>query len=233
MPSQAGNRDFSPPMKIILVSTPSETAPENADALAQSNSVGDTDAEEPPLIALESKYRAKGEAREMERILLEEQAEAWLNPEAEPPAEPENVVSANERRTLVDNIDLAFLNATSSPREKFVKSSARMSSLAPYLENWRTLVERVGNINYPDAAKQQRLEGELILDVVVRSDGAVDNVRILRSSGHKILDDGAKRIVQIAGPFEPFSEEMVRDYDILHIIRTWKFSADKITDITR
>jgi protein TonB len=233
MPSQAGNSDFSPPMKIILVSTPADTAPENADALAQSNSVGEAAAEEPPLIALESQSRAKGETRELERILLEEQADAWLNPEAEPPAEQGEAVSANERGALVDSIDVAFLNATSAPRELFVRSSARMSSLAPYLENWRLLVERVGNINYPDAAKQQRLEGELILDVVVRSNGTVDSVRILRSSGHKVLDDGAKRIVQIAGPFEPFSEEMVRDYDILHIIRTWKFSADKVTDITR
>jgi protein TonB len=233
MPSQAGNRDFSPPMKIMLVSTPTDEEPEQAEALAQANSLGEPDGQEPPLIALDATTTSAGDARKRERLLLEEQADAWLNPSTEQPAERGDRVSAKQREALMESIDVAFLNAQSNPRERFVHANTRSSALAPYIESWRLLVERVGNLNYPDEAKRRQLEGELVLDVAVHADGSVDSVRILRSSGHKVLDDGAERIVQIAAPFDPFSEEMRRDYDILHIIRTWKFSRNTITDITR
>ena len=95
------------------------------------------------------------------------------------------------------------------------------------------VVERVGNLNYPDAARRQQLEGELVLDVAVRADGSVADVTVLRSSGHKMLDDGAVRIVRIAAPFEEIPESLRRDYDILHIIRTWRFSHNTLADVTR
>ncbi len=233
MPSQAGNRDFSPPMKIMLVSTPSEQAPDEANALAQSDSVGEADAEEPPLLAMSTRAASAGAQRERERLLMEEQANAWLNPAPEESATPGEAVPLENRETLVEQIDVAFLNARAQPRERYVHSSTRASELAPYLESWRLQTERVGNLNYPDAARRDRIEGELVLDVAVRADGSVEGVDILRSSGHKVLDDGAERIVTIAAPFEPFSEEMRRDYDILHIIRTWRFSRNTVTDVTR
>ncbi|MEX2367736.1 MAG: energy transducer TonB, partial [Pseudohongiellaceae bacterium] len=42
-------------------------------------------------------------------------------------------------------------------------------------------------------------------------------------SGHRVLDDAAIRIVQLAAPFQPFPATMRQEVDILEIIRTWQF----------
>jgi len=107
------------------------------------------------------------------------------------------------------------------PRVKRLTSvSARSATEAGYLNAWRQRVERVGNANYPSGGAT----GSLRMLVVVRFDGALEEVRILESSGHKALDDAALRIVRMAAPFPPFPVDMRKHYDQLEIIRTWQFS---------
>ena len=88
-------------------------------------------------------------------------------------------------------------------------------------------VERIGNLNYPEAAKKDKLYGNLQLTVSIRSDGSVESIEINRSSGEKILDDAAINIVKLAGQngFSPFPPDIRQDTDILHITRTWVFAA--------
>ncbi|MEW8292588.1 MAG: energy transducer TonB, partial [Candidatus Thiodiazotropha endolucinida] len=94
---------------------------------------------------------------------------------------------------------------------------------AAYLDAWRRKVERIGNLNYPDQAKRSRLYGNLVLHVAVKADGSVEQIKVLHSSGHKILDDAAVRIVRLAAPFSPFPNEIRKETDILDITRTWQF----------
>jgi protein TonB len=63
----------------------------------------------------------------------------------------------------------------------------------------------------------------LRLLVALNPDGQVVDIEILASSGHRILDDAAIRIVQLASPFQSFPVEMRKSVDRLEIIRTWKF----------
>ena len=91
------------------------------------------------------------------------------------------------------------------------------------MEAWRAKVERIGNLNYPDAARKRKLSGSLILDVALNPDGSIGQITIRRSSGHKILDDAAIRIVKLAAPFAPFPDNIRKDVDILHVTRTWQF----------
>jgi protein TonB len=91
------------------------------------------------------------------------------------------------------------------------------------MEAWRAKVERIGNLNYPEAARQQGLSGSLILDVGLKPDGSIDDIIIRKSSGHKLLDDAAVRIVQLAAPYSPFTDDIKSETDILHITRTWQF----------
>jgi len=110
------------------------------------------------------------------------------------------------------------------PRIKRITSaSTRSHSDAIYLANWRKKIEATGNLNYPEKARRNQLYGSLRLMVSVLPDGAVKEVRILHSSGNKVLDDAAIRIVQLASPFQQFPVEMRKNTDILEIIRTWKF----------
>ena len=91
------------------------------------------------------------------------------------------------------------------------------------MEAWRAKVERVGNLNYPDAARKKKLSGSLILDVALNDDGSTNQITIRRSSGHKVLDDAAIRIVELASPYSPFPDHIREETDILHITRTWQF----------
>ncbi|HQJ93433.1 MAG TPA: energy transducer TonB [Syntrophorhabdaceae bacterium] len=48
------------------------------------------------------------------------------------------------------------------------------------------------NIKYPDRARRLGFEGQVVLSFTVLEDGTVSDVRVVNSSGHKILDEGAK-----------------------------------------
>lgn len=109
------------------------------------------------------------------------------------------------------------------PRRKFISANTREYKYAAYMEAWRAKVERVGNINYPDEARRRNLSGSLILEVIIQPDGKVRETIVRRSSGHKVLDDAAIRIVEMAAPFAPFPDHIAADADLLHVTRTWQF----------
>ena len=109
------------------------------------------------------------------------------------------------------------------PRKKFIGTRTDEYRFAQYIENWRAKVERVGTLNYPEEAKG-KLYGSLVLSVTIKSDGDVDKVEINRSSGHRVLDDAARRIVTMAGPYANFPADIRRDTDLLVITRSWNFT---------
>jgi protein TonB len=62
--------------------------------------------------------------------------------------------------------------------------------------------------------------------VNIRSDGSIENVEINRSSGQRILDAAAQRIVKLAAPYAPFPPDIRKETDILSITRTWTFTTN-------
>ena len=109
------------------------------------------------------------------------------------------------------------------PKRTFISANTREYKYAAYMEAWRAKVERVGNLNYPDEARKRNISGQLILDVALNPNGDINQIIIRRSSGHKILDDAAIRIVELAAPYAPFPKGIRAETDILHITRTWQF----------
>ena len=110
------------------------------------------------------------------------------------------------------------------PRIKRLTSMAAAASAdAFYLNSWRRKIERIGNLNYPAEARRNRLYGSLRLQVTVLPDGGLKEVIVLKSSGHRVLDQAAIDIVKLAAPFAPFSDELRQTTDELLIIRTWQF----------
>ncbi|MEP3350826.1 MAG: energy transducer TonB, partial [Marinomonas sp.] len=79
------------------------------------------------------------------------------------------------------------------------------------------------NIHYPEEAKRNHLYGELRLAVSLLPNGYIDDIEILHSSGKRVLDDAAMRIVRLAEPFQAFPSELKKEVDQLEIIRTWRF----------
>lgn len=129
-----------------------------------------------------------------------------------------------EMASLHAKLDLIREERAKKPRVLRLTSAAtRSHKYAAYLDNWRRRVETVGNLNYPEQARRQGVHGTLRLLVALNPEGHVVNVEILGSSGHRVLDDAAIRIVQLASPFQSFPVEMRKHVDRLEIIRTWKF----------
>jgi protein TonB len=116
------------------------------------------------------------------------------------------------------------------PKRRFVGARAEEYRFARYIEDWRLKVEGIGNRNYPEAARAQKLYGSLLLTVGIRADGSIETVVVDRTSGQKILDLAAIRIVEMGGPYAAFPPSISRDTDILYITRTWSFApGDSLT----
>lgn len=178
----------------------------------------------------------QGEAANSEHTLVAREvpdarrnAPADADQQAAPPAsQPSSSTSlmarSLEMASLQAKLDLIREERAKKPRVLRLTSAAtRAHKYAGYLDNWRRRVETVGNLNYPEQARRQGLQGTLRLLVALNPDGQVVNIEILASSGYRILDDAAIRIVQLASPFQSFPVEMRKSVDRLEIIRTWKF----------
>ena len=113
------------------------------------------------------------------------------------------------------------------PKRKWISASTREYEYATYMDTWRRKVERIGNLNYPEEAKKLNLTGSLQLDVSLNKDGTINEITLRKSSGEKLLDDAAIRIVELAAPFAPFPKNIENQVDILHILRTWQFINNK------
>ena len=127
---------------------------------------------------------------------------------------------------LIANLDNKQINQAKKANKRQVSAAIHRSTDALYLDTWRRKIERIGNQNYPERAKLQKIYGNLTLKVAINQNGTINQVSIMKSSGKKLLDDAAIRIVRLAAPFKPLTEEMSKDTDILEIIRIWRFQAD-------
>ncbi len=116
-------------------------------------------------------------------------------------------------------------NAESQGKRIVYASEAKghTATLTAYEEAWQTKVEHIGNLNYPEAARDQGLSGSLTVAVAIRPDGSLYSVQILKSSGNPIIDEGAIKIVRLSAPFAPLPQDLLSDMDILVITRSWRF----------
>ena len=125
--------------------------------------------------------------------------------------------------SLTAEIDQRLKAYAARPKRKWITSRTKQHKYASYMEAWRQKVERIGNLNYPDEARRRKLSGTLLLDVALNTDGTVNEIILRRSSGKRVLDDAAMRIVKLAAPFARFPKSISEEIDILHIERTWQF----------
>ena len=124
---------------------------------------------------------------------------------------------------LEAQIDRRLDEFSKRPRKVQIGTRAREHRFAQYAEDWRQKVERIGTLNYPEAARG-KLYGNLVLTVSIRADGTVERIEVDRSSGHDVLDQAAIEIVRLAAPYAPFPPDIRADTDIIEITRTWSFT---------
>lgn len=247
-------QNMAPPLDVVLVNTKTQAKPAKADALAQHNldGGGNTDAKQrasSPLPAVTQQtttelQQAKKRVAELEQEARRVLARAGVSQVDLAPAKTA-LAPTPEKGAAVDGTDLvqrslaiARLEAQISrdwnayqerPRRKFVGARTQEYRYARYIEDWRQKVERIGELNYPQAARDQRIYGSLMATVSIRADGSLERIQIDRSSGNKVLDDATVQIVKLAAPYSALPPDIARETDILHITRTWTYTrADKL-----
>ncbi len=144
-------------------------------------------------------------------------------PDTNRPSATELMSSSLKMAALSSEVERKLESKANRPKRTFISASTREYKYAAYMEAWRAKVERVGNLNYPEEARRNNISGQLVLDVALNPDGKINQITIRQSSGHKVLDDAAIRIVELAAPYARFPEAIRADTDILHITRTWQF----------
>ena len=159
-------------------------------------------------------------------------------PQTETPKEFEVDLNGKQER-LQRQVELASLQAKLDEEQQVyarlprIRRSTSVATKAAddaeYLFHWQQRIEKIGNQYYPDEARQQQLFGNVRLLVVISSNGKLIKVEILQSSGEKILDDAAMKIVRIASPFETFPKHIKQESDILEIVRTWQFQKNRFS----
>lgn len=241
-------------LDVVLVQTETENAPEDAEYLADIASEGGGSVDEPErprapvssrepdastgLAPIPLEAGAPRPQRPAPEPVLTADAAEWSVPdEARPREQPDDAPRERPDRmeydarvaALTAEIDQALSDYAQRPRKEFVTARARQSAAATYMHRWVETVEEVGNLNYPETARDRGLSGALILTVAIRADGTLHETRIRASSGSPVLDQAAERIVHQTAPFEPFSDDLRDETDILYITRTWEFSSNELT----
>jgi protein TonB len=250
LPDPRTASDFMQPLQVVLVNSKSKSKPEKADALAQNNLDGggntaeDRQAKSPlPTLSDDKAFSPEQNTRKVAQ--LEDETKRMLTQlksnytVAQPDLKKAQSTNINTGDDLVQkSLEIARLEAQISkdwdayqrlPRRKFIGARTQEYRFAQYIEDWRVKVERIGNLNYPEEARRQQLFGKLQLSVSIRADGSIENLEVSRSSGHRILDAAAMRIVKLAAPYSPLPPDITKDVDILTITRTWSFtSSDRL-----
>ena len=243
------------PLEVALVNAKSVSKPTKADILAQAHldGGGNTDAKRrarTPLPALPKDNATTELAVATQKVeTLEKKSQEMLTqlrsaaslatPQPTPNASPDKPELPTSTEMMQRTLEAMRLEAQIAkdmdayqkrPKRRFVGARAEEYRFARYVEDWRLKVESIGNRNYPEAARAQKLYGNLLLTVGIRANGSIETVVVDRTSGQKILDLAAVRIVEMGGPYAPFPPNISRDTDILYITRTWSFSpGDSLT----
>lgn len=238
-----------PTLEITLAARHSEIAPNRADFLAQANQLGSGSlTEDAPAVAPTSPFQADYESATLQAAqpMTPEQTAAQREGSTELVTTSANArKQSNDALTVTDEGDAQVSTPDSSrlaiaslmaqldsqvqeyarrPRRVVLTAAAtQRSEDALYLDGWRRRIEAIGNLNYPDAARRQKLYGSLRLLVSILPNGSIQKTEILQSSGHAVLDQAALDIVMLASPYEPFPPELSKQADIVEIIRTWRF----------
>ena len=239
-----------PSLEVVLVQKSDSERPEEADYLAESSQDGggesdeqkrpsspftsdqdlDTDGIAPtPMVESAPEATEASEDAVLTTLFSDREVETETE-EQEPTEETKNqaeieVDQSFEIARLQAEIDRQQEQTAKRPKKKWLTARTHEATSAKYMYRWVEKVERIGNLNYPDAVRRNKLAGAVVMTVGILKNGAIESILVEESSGQRILDDAAKRIVQLASPFEPLVGQLGAETDILYITRTWDFQS--------
>lgn len=244
----------SPTLDVVLTPTTSSQKPRQADFLAQASNQGGGNSDQaqrpkdnqlsqlPQInpgaapVSLQAQ-KTPPEPDSVQRTLITHAPADLKTPRAQEQKPTSNEPLPISQELVEQSLALAKLANEYSQKQtlqarkskhKFITASTQEYAYAQYMSGWVRKVERVGNANYPEQALLNQLSGQLILTVAIRRNGSIEGITVVKSSGNKVLDAAAVKIVRLAEPFAalPVTQE---DPSVLYITRTWQFLAGQAT----
>jgi len=237
-------------MDITLVHQRSEQEQNDATILAQANQDGGNKSEneqasaspsasliQPPAPSVDQQLQQESTPARSEQetkkitvskeagILPERTPEKHLDQKKPLPSAKELISRSLAMASLSSEIGRLHNAQSNNPRRRLITTKTKEFRDAAYFESWRKKIEKIGNLNYPEEARRRNLSGKLRLDVGLFPDGSIESITVIKSSGKKLLDDAAIRIVKLAAPFSSFPDNMRGDTDVLVISRVWEFGG--------
>ncbi|UCB53970.1 MAG: energy transducer TonB [Thiotrichales bacterium] len=248
--SSSADSELLPTLDVILVQTHNPSEADDASYLAQVSQQGGGNSEEQsrptdlftapslsknPGVAMATSEQQQASQQQVEKVTMLHQDDSSYridtdqekqNPDDKTRLDRQNQNQNIKQARLAQELSTQIQHLSDTARTKYLNSSTREFAPAAYMRQWINRVERIGNLNYPDQARREKLSGTLILDVVISADGELIKADLRQSSGHQLLDDAARRIVELAAPYSPFPPKLREQADVIHITRSWEFLND-------
>lgn len=247
--SETTDEQALPSLDIILAQTKSTTTPEEYDFLAQNDQQGGGQSQDKArpgdAISANTPVDQQGFAnKNQDATKQSKQQESEKHILTQKESDRANISEKNQKKSannqqqsktqpqlriaqLQAEIKKMRLDYAKRPKQIVLTASTKKAVEASYLSEWVRRIERIGNLNYPQDARKNKINGALRLNVTINNKGNVLKVSVSKSSGSSILDAAAKRIVKLSEPFKPFSTELQKSADQIVIIRTWEFSSEQ------
>ena len=249
--SQSANQDAIPRLDIILANSQSFEEVENPDFLAQVDQAGGGKADDKarpsaPVSAptpIDQKGLSDQDRSELRKqqvalnslyYLTQTESDSLIKQQTQRREQQSDTQQSSEieqRQSKISRLQAEIRQMTidyaKRPKTITLTASTRKAIEASYLASWVQKIEQTGNLNYPQEARLNNLNGRLRMSVWLNATGEVVNVKITSSSGTTVLDEAARRILRMAQPFAPFPEELKERADQIVIIRTWDFKSNR------
>jgi protein TonB len=238
------NRVFQDtPLEVILVNARSNEAPTKAQAIAQANLAGGGEAEKgratsplPPSPSLSTgdndvtTERAIQQMQEIQQQLLTQaRRELAVMPVPDPskplatPQEREQEERRQQKLRYLAEIEKRINEENARPRRRYISPATREEIYAVYYDTLRHKIEERGTANFP-TLNGRKLYGELLMNLTIDANGKVVEAEVVQSSNSRWLDQRAVAIVQSAGPFGRFSDDMRRNADQIVVTSRFRFT---------
>ncbi|MFZ6801436.1 energy transducer TonB family protein [Undibacterium sp. Di24W] len=260
MPKPEETSATDPGLEIILVNAKHDKRPMNAQALAQVNLDGggahDEGRAKSPLPDMRRTedgdsvlvaQRKVQELEERQRQLIDQvrnetrfKSQRVLDKkQLEDNQQQENgrdqVDSSKALARSIAEISQTIEDQNKRPRKTFLSPSTQAVGHAIYYKALQKKVEDVGTLNFPQV-DGKKIYGEVIIYIPIFQDGTIyekgGGPKVEKTSGNRVLDNAALKIVRKAAPFGNFPPNMrSKDKDDIWIVITrFKFTRDQVLE---
>lgn len=234
-------------LEVVLLNAQTKAAPLAPEVLAQVNMEGggdrDSGRSRSPLpaeskaqdgeVLQEQQARLKQLEEEQQRLLALAQGPSTQvenPPVTNDPAQAE-APNADETKAMISRlqaqIDRQIEDYSKRPRRLTYGVNAVGVNYARYVDAWADTIEQIGTERFPVEARGKMYDS-LIITVEIDRYGNVVDVLINKKSRFETLNRVIKQIVYAGAPYNPFTEEMRKEGDILQIVRTWTFTNNSL-----